>query len=72
VVVVDDDGAVVIPQALVDDVVAQAPEQERMENWIMDEVRKGAALPGLYPMNAEAQARYESAIKSSNPGDRDE
>jgi len=59
VVVVDDDGAVLIPQKLVDEVVAAAPEQERQEAWIMAEVEKGAALPGLYPMNAETKARYE-------------
>ena len=59
VVVVDDDGAVLIPAALVDMMVEQGPEQERMETWIMREVDKGAALPGLYPMNAETKARYE-------------
>jgi regulator of RNase E activity RraA len=58
VVVVDDDGAVLIPAALLGEMVAQAPEQERLEAWIMAEVDKGAALPGLYPPNAEAKARY--------------
>jgi regulator of RNase E activity RraA len=60
-VVVDDDGAVLIPQALVGDVVAAAVEQERMEAWIMDEVGRGQALPGLYPMDAATRARYEAA-----------
>jgi regulator of RNase E activity RraA len=61
IVVVDDDGAVLIPQKLLPDVLAAAPEQERMEAWIMDEVNKGAALPGLYPMNEATKARYESS-----------
>jgi regulator of RNase E activity RraA len=61
VVVVDDDGAVLVPQALVADIVAAAPEQERLESWIMGEVEKGAALPGLYPPNAENKARYEAS-----------
>jgi regulator of RNase E activity RraA len=60
VVLVDADGAVVIPAALLDHVVAAAPEQERMEAWIMTEVDRGIPLPGLYPMNAETKARYES------------
>jgi len=60
VIVVDDDGAVVIPAALLDAVLATAPEQERMEAWIMDEVEKGLPLPGLYPMNAETKARYDA------------
>ena len=60
VVVADADGAVLIPQALLDHVVANAPEQERFEGWIMREVEGGAALPGLYPPNAENKARYEA------------
>jgi regulator of RNase E activity RraA len=60
VIVVDDDGAVVIPAALLDEVLTEAPEQERMEAWIMEEVERGVALPGLYPMSAETKARYEA------------
>ena len=60
VVVVDDDGAVLIPQAFVDEIVATAPEQEQLEGWIMSEVEKGASLPGLYPPNADNKARYEA------------
>src|SRR5271155_5089860 len=60
VVVVDEDGAVVIPNALLADVVAASVEQEKLEAWIMAEVEAGASLPGLYPPNAENQARYEA------------
>ncbi|RAI04359.1 ribonuclease activity regulator RraA [Acuticoccus sediminis] len=58
VIVVDADGAVLIPQALVGDVVAEAVEQEKMEAWIVTEVERGVPLPGLYPMNDETKARY--------------
>ena len=61
VVVVDDDGAVLIPQAQLGTVVEAAAEQEALETWIMGEVEKGAALPGLYPPNAENKARYEAS-----------
>ena len=61
VVVVDEDGAVLIPQKLLEAVVAESAEQERMETWIMGEVDRGAALPGLYPPNAENKARYEAS-----------
>jgi regulator of RNase E activity RraA len=61
VIVLDGDGAVVIPQALVEDVLAEAPEQERMENWIMGEVERGVPLPGLYPMNEQTKARYTAS-----------
>lgn len=63
-VVVDEDGAVLIPASLLDDVLAEAPEQERMEGWIMSEVDRGVPLPGLYPMNEETKARY-AAWKAS-------
>ena len=61
VIVADDDGAVVIPQALLEAVVGAAVEQEAMEAWIMTEVERGVPLPGLYPMNAETKARYEAS-----------
>ena len=59
-IVADSDGAVVVPAALVDDIVDAAIEQERFEGWIMQEVNAGAVLPGLYPPNAENKARYEA------------
>jgi regulator of RNase E activity RraA len=64
VIVVDEDGAVVIPRALVDEVAQAATEQEKLETWIMGEVQAGASLPGLYPPNAENKARYEAFRKN--------
>src|SRR5215218_150827 len=58
IIVADQDGAVVIPQACLDLILAEGAEQERMEAWIVQQVNAGAVLPGLYPMNAETQARY--------------
>jgi regulator of RNase E activity RraA len=63
IVVADDDGAVLIPSSLVEEVMKLGPEQERFEDWVMKEVEAGESLPGLYPPNAENKARYE-AIKS--------
>jgi len=60
VVVVDSDGAVLIPAALLDEVVAAAVEQERLEGWIMSQVEADVPLPGLYPPNEETKARYEA------------
>ena len=59
-IMVDDDGAVVIPKAMIDEVCAVAADQEALEEWIMGEVNGGAALPGLYPPNAENKARYDA------------
>jgi regulator of RNase E activity RraA len=63
VIVLDTDGAVLIPQALVEEVTKESVEQERLETWIMGEVDKGVPLPGLYPPNAETKARYEKEAK---------
>jgi regulator of RNase E activity RraA len=59
IIVADDDGAVVIPAALLHYIVAEAVEQEIFEAWIIGEVQAGTPLPGLYPPNAETKARYE-------------
>jgi len=60
-IVADTDGAVVIPRALAEEVAALGPEQERLEAWIVSEVEKGERLPGLYPPNDAAKARYEAS-----------
>jgi regulator of RNase E activity RraA len=64
VIVADDDGAVVIPANLLDAVLEAAPEQERFEAWVMQELTKGIPLPGLYPPNAETKARYEASKRA--------
>jgi regulator of RNase E activity RraA len=65
-VVADGDGAVLIPAALVDEVVAASLAQEELEAWIMQQVEQGAALPGLYPPNADNKARFEQARARAN------
>ena len=60
VISADEDGCVVIPAALVEDVAELGVEQERFEGWVVSEVERGVALPGLYPPNAETRARYEA------------
>lgn len=59
VIVADDDGAVVIPQALVEFVATEGAEHERLETWLVQEVEQGAKLPGLYPPNDDNKKRYE-------------
>jgi regulator of RNase E activity RraA len=64
VIVVDFDGAVLIPAALVDEVAAAAVEQERLEAWIMSQVEAGLALPGLYPPNSQNLERYREWVEA--------
>ena len=58
IIVADQDGAVVIPQDLLDFVAHEGAEHELYESWVFTEVEKGVKLPGLYPPNDEAKARY--------------
>ena len=67
IIVVDDDGAVVIPSALLDEVIDEATKQEKLEAWIIAQVQAGASLLGLYPPNAENKARYEAFLISQTP-----
>lgn len=64
-IVADGDGAVVVPAALVDEVVTIAADQEHLEAWIMAEINAGAGLPGLYPPNEETMARYEASRRAT-------
>jgi regulator of RNase E activity RraA len=65
VIVVDDDGAVVIPHKMVDEITKAGVEQERFETWAVEQVEKGIPLPGLYPPNEETRARYEAEMKKA-------
>jgi regulator of RNase E activity RraA len=60
VVVGDAEGVVVVPRALADEVAADAHEQEKLEAFILERIRNGAALPGTYPPNAQTKAAYEA------------
>lgn len=59
IIVGDADGAVVIPPALVDEVVDAALSQEDEDAWVAEQVREGHPIDGLFPMNAQWRAAYE-------------
>lgn len=58
IVVGDDDGVIVIPPALLDEVLAEAEAQEAEDAWVAARVAEGEAVDGLFPMNAEWRAKY--------------
>jgi regulator of RNase E activity RraA len=60
VMVGDLDGVVVIPRHLAEEVAHDATEQEQLEAWILEEVRGGRGIFGLYPPDADTRARYEA------------
>jgi regulator of RNase E activity RraA len=59
IVVGDRDGVVVIPRALADDVARDAAEQEELEEFLLERIAEGAALPGIYPPNEATKAAFE-------------
>lgn len=61
IIVGDGDGVIVIPPALVDEVVEATLAQETEDAWIAEQVAAGHAIDGLFPMNAEWRERYEAA-----------
>lgn len=58
VVATDTDGAVVVPRHLADEVARDAFEQERLEKFVLSEVKRGRSIDGLYPPNEQALADY--------------
>ncbi|MCU1412998.1 MAG: hypothetical protein JWN80_338 [Microbacteriaceae bacterium] len=58
VIVGDDDGVLVIPPFLVEEVVNAAIEQELDETFIAEQVTAGEKVDGLYPMDASWKDRY--------------
>jgi hypothetical protein len=57
----------VIPRHLAAEVAADALEQERLERFILERVRDGAALPGTYPPDADTLAAYRAQADSAEP-----
>jgi regulator of RNase E activity RraA len=60
VLVGDGEGVVCIPRHVVDTVAASALEQDRLEAFLLEKVRRGAPLPGTYPPDAATLAEYEA------------
>ena len=65
IIVGDADGVVVIPPAIVEEVVDAALAQEDEDAWIAERVAEGHPVDGLFPMNAEWRARFEAAQEAS-------
>lgn len=58
IIVADDDGILVIPPVMAEQIADEALEQERMDEYVFEQVRQGHAVDGLFPMNAGWKAKY--------------
>src|SRR5215469_8533869 len=63
VIVGDGEGVIVIPRHLAQEVARDAAEQERLEEFVIEEVRNGAPIIGTYPPKEAALARYQEWAK---------
>jgi regulator of RNase E activity RraA len=60
IMVGDDDGVVCIPAHLAEAIAQEAVGMERYEDYVLEQVRMGATITGLYPLtNPETRKRYE-------------
>ncbi|MCU1566642.1 MAG: hypothetical protein JWQ56_1579 [Pseudarthrobacter sp.] len=59
IIVADSDGILVIPPAIAEELVDDCITQEQEEAFIFEMVKQGNSVDGLYPMNAEWQAKYQ-------------
>lgn len=60
VLVGDAEGVIVIPLALADEVAQGAAEQERREEFILQQIRAGRSIRGVYPPDAATLQEYEA------------
>lgn len=60
IIVADSDGVVVIPPAIVDEVVDAALAKEEEDGWVAQRVAEGHPVGELFPMNAEWRERYNA------------
>ena len=60
IVVGDADGVVVLPPALAAQVLADAQEQERQEEFIAGQVAQGESIDGLYPLSGRTRPAYQA------------
>ncbi|NDK31923.1 fumarylacetoacetate hydrolase family protein [Nesterenkonia haasae] len=60
IIVGDDDGVVVIPPALAEEVADAALAQENEDAWIAEQVKQGGSVEELFPMNAHWRKRFEA------------
>jgi regulator of RNase E activity RraA len=60
IMVGDAEGVVAIPRAVAETVATRGLEQDELEAFLLDKVRRGAPLPGVYPPNEATLAEFEA------------
>lgn len=66
VIVGDDDSVIVIPAHLADEVAAEARQMTAYEDFVLEQVRRGATIIGLYPPTDEANLSLFAQWRAAN------
>ena len=72
-IVADDDGALLIPPFPVEEVLADSEKQELEEVYILEQVKAGESVDGLYPLSGRTRPGFEQWLEAhpehrSHPG----
>ena len=68
IIIADDDGVVVVPLQLVDDIVAHAGTHKDWEVFSKLKLSEGGDLRKYYPLTEEAQQEFEEWKKTQQSG----
>jgi regulator of RNase E activity RraA len=61
VIVGDAEGVVVIPRSVAEEVALAALEQDELEAFVLEKVRGGASIRGVYPPDEQTLAEYRAS-----------
>lgn len=64
IVVGDEEGVVVIPAEIANEITEEGAAMTEFEDWVEGQVKKGRSIVGLYPPNAETRAEFQAWKKS--------
>ena len=62
VIVGDEEGVVVVPAAIADEVAAEAEQQELEEAWGMERVAAGESTDGAFPITPARRPEFEAWV----------
>ena len=67
IIVADEDGAIVVPRHLADEVARDSFEQERLEKFVAIRISQGIPISGTYPPNEETKALSSPPERAVTP-----
>jgi hypothetical protein len=67
IIVGDADGVIVLPPGIAAEVLADAQEQERQEEFIASRVALGEPIEGLFPLSETRRPDYEAWLRQQPP-----